>query len=97
MMHVSRGRSRGWGMMFETGHFATLWQNIALAFGLEVDFVPTNWRHGVVPEIVAEKLAADKQLRAFKHHGFWRPMDTLRDKRELESLWHAGDAPWKIW
>ncbi len=44
-----------------------------------------------------EKLAADKQLRAFKHHGFWRPMDTLRDKRELESLWHAGDAPWKIW
>ena len=47
-------------LMFETGHFATLWYNIALAFGLEVDFVPTNWRHGVMPEIVAEKLAEDK-------------------------------------
>ena len=47
-------------LMFETGHFATLWYNIALALGLEVDFVPTNWRHGVMPEIVAEKLAEDK-------------------------------------
>lgn len=47
-------------LMFETGHFATLWYNIALAFGLDVDFVPTNWRHGVMPEIVAEKLAEDK-------------------------------------
>ena len=47
-------------LMFETGHFATLWYNIALALDLEVDFVPTNWRHGVMPEIVAEKLAEDK-------------------------------------
>jgi len=47
-------------LMFETGHFATLWYKIALAFGLEVDLVPTNWRHGVKPEIVAEKLAEDK-------------------------------------
>ena len=53
-------------LMFETGHFATLWYKIALAFGLEVDFVPTNWRHGVKPEIVAEKLAQDKtrQIKA---------------------------------
>jgi len=47
-------------LMFETGHFATLWRKIAAAFDLEVDFVPTNWRHGVKPEVVAEKLAADK-------------------------------------
>jgi alanine-glyoxylate transaminase/serine-glyoxylate transaminase/serine-pyruvate transaminase len=47
-------------LMFETGHFATLWCNIATAFGLEVDFVPTNWRHGVNPEMVREKLANDK-------------------------------------
>ena len=47
-------------LMFETGHFATLWYNIAKAFGLEVDFVPTNWRHGVNPEIVEEKLVADR-------------------------------------
>ena len=47
-------------LMFETGHFATLWYNMAVALGLDVDFVPTNWRHGVKPEIVEEKLSADK-------------------------------------
>jgi len=47
-------------LMFETGHFATLWHNMAVALGLNVDFVPTNWRHGVKPEIVEEKLTADK-------------------------------------
>jgi alanine-glyoxylate transaminase/serine-glyoxylate transaminase/serine-pyruvate transaminase len=46
-------------LMFETGHFATLWRNIATAFGLEVDFVPTNWRHGADPDIVKQKLAED--------------------------------------
>jgi glucose-1-phosphate cytidylyltransferase len=34
---------------------------------------------------------------AFEHHGFWRPMDTLRDKNQLEELWASGAAPWKIW
>lgn len=42
-----------------------------------------------------EMLAADGQMSAFKHSGFWKPMDTLRDKQELESLWEAGNAPWK--
>jgi alanine-glyoxylate transaminase/serine-glyoxylate transaminase/serine-pyruvate transaminase len=50
-------------LMFETGHFATLWRNIAAAFGLEVDFVPTNWRQGVKPEVVEEKLAEDREHR----------------------------------
>lgn len=44
-----------------------------------------------------EKLAADGQLSAFRHAGFWRPMDTLRDMRELEDLWASGRAPWRIW
>jgi len=44
-----------------------------------------------------EKLARDSELVAFKHTGFWQPMDTLRDKNLLESLWHAGKAPWKVW
>jgi glucose-1-phosphate cytidylyltransferase len=44
-----------------------------------------------------EQLTADGQLAAYKHHGYWRPMDTLRDKRDLESLWVQGDAPWKVW
>ncbi|EIM65104.1 MAG: glucose-1-phosphate cytidylyltransferase [Desulfobacter postgatei] len=44
-----------------------------------------------------EKLAAESNLSLFKHDGFWHPMDTLRDKRYLESLWQADKAPWKIW
>lgn len=42
-------------------------------------------------------LAADNQLRAFEHRGFWQPMDTLREKKLLESLWDSGKAPWKVW
>jgi glucose-1-phosphate cytidylyltransferase len=44
-----------------------------------------------------ERLAADQQLMAFRHPGFWQPMDTLREKQFLESLWISGKAPWKIW
>ena len=50
-------------LMFETGHFATLWHNMAVALGLEVDFVPTDWRHGVDPEVVEQKLSEDKEHR----------------------------------
>lgn len=42
-----------------------------------------------------ENLATDGQLIAYKHHGFWHPMDTLRDKMHLEKLWETGQAPWK--
>ena len=44
-----------------------------------------------------ERLAFDKQLMAFRHPGFWQPMDTLREKQLLESLWNNGQAPWKRW
>lgn len=44
-----------------------------------------------------ENLARDGQLMAFEHHGFWQPMDTLRDRMHLEELWATGKAPWKIW
>ncbi len=44
-----------------------------------------------------EKIAREKQLNAFFHEGFWQPMDTLRDKQQLESLWLSGRAPWKVW
>jgi glucose-1-phosphate cytidylyltransferase len=43
------------------------------------------------------QLADDGQLMAFRHDGFWKPMDTLREKQELESLWESGEAPWKVW
>jgi glucose-1-phosphate cytidylyltransferase len=44
-----------------------------------------------------ERLAADGQLMAYQHGGFWQPMDTLREKRILEELWESGSAPWKVW
>lgn len=43
------------------------------------------------------RLAADGQLCAFQHTGFWHAMDTLRDRRHLEALWKSGSAPWKVW
>lgn len=44
-----------------------------------------------------ERLAEEGDLAAFHHHGFWQPMDTLRDKVRLEDLWQSGQAPWKTW
>ena len=44
-----------------------------------------------------ERLAATDALAAYKHRGFWQPMDTLRDKMYLEDLWTSGRAPWKVW
>ena len=44
-----------------------------------------------------QRLIERGQLMAFQHHGFWRPMDTLRDKTLLEDLWNSGQAPWKTW
>lgn len=44
-----------------------------------------------------ENLAKNRQLSAYRHYGFWQPMDTLRDKNTLERLWESGKAPWKVW
>ena len=44
-----------------------------------------------------QQLAADGQLQAYQHRGFWQPMDTLRDRVHLEELWASGKAPWKLW
>ncbi len=44
-----------------------------------------------------ERLAEQGELAAYQHHGFWQPMDTLRDKMNLEDLWQSGAAPWKVW
>ena len=44
-----------------------------------------------------EKLAIEGELMAFKHYGFWHPMDTLRDKKHLEELWNGDSPPWKVW
>lgn len=52
----------------------------------------TTWEHEPL-----ERLAQDGDLAAYQHHGFWQPMDTLRDKIHLEELWQSGQAPWKVW
>jgi glucose-1-phosphate cytidylyltransferase len=44
-----------------------------------------------------ENIASENQMMAFKHAGFWRPMDTLRDKNELNQYWERGEAKWKLW
>ncbi|MEZ0485580.1 glucose-1-phosphate cytidylyltransferase [Fibrella aquatica] len=44
-----------------------------------------------------ETLAAEGEMMAFRHNGFWKPMDTLRDKTELENAWTSGQAEWKVW
>lgn len=44
-----------------------------------------------------ENLAKDGELMAYTHKGFWKCMDTQRDKMQLEEMWHSGDAPWKVW
>ncbi|MGB7444388.1 MAG: glucose-1-phosphate cytidylyltransferase [Coleofasciculaceae cyanobacterium] len=57
-----------------------------------IDGDDTQWEKAPL-----ERLAKDGQLMAYKHNSFWQCMDTLRDKRRLESLWQSGNAPWKIW
>ncbi len=60
-----------------------------------VDYIEndqTIWEAGPL-----ERLAAEGQLAAFEHEGFWQPMDTLRDKNLLEEMWASGQAPWKRW
>jgi len=59
---------------------------------LEADMSNVMWEDEPL-----EKLTNDKQLNAFRHHGFWKPMDALRDKLELENLWQTGQAKWKTW
>ncbi|MBF0419915.1 MAG: glucose-1-phosphate cytidylyltransferase [Magnetococcales bacterium] len=44
-----------------------------------------------------QNLARDGEMMSYKHHGFWKCMDTLRDKKELNELWTSGNAPWKVW
>jgi len=53
---------------------------------------PTFWEREPM-----ERLAREGQLAAYQHHGFWHPMDTLKDRMDLEAVWNSGEAPWKVW
>ena len=51
----------------------------------------------VLEQETLQEVARGRELVAYKHSGFWHPMDTLRDKNYLEELWRNGEAPWKVW
>lgn len=51
----------------------------------------------MLEKVPFEKLAADGQMTAYQHTGFWSPMDTVHDRDYLQQLWSSGEAPWKIW
>ncbi|MFT7035891.1 MAG: glucose-1-phosphate cytidylyltransferase [Cyclobacteriaceae bacterium] len=60
-----------------------------------IDFIDGD--ESVFEKKPMETIAKEGQMKAFNHHDFWKPMDTLRDKQDLESLWASGQAPWKLW
>ena len=57
-----------------------------------IDNDDTSWE-----AVALERLTHEGQLMAYRHEGFWQPMDTLREKQLLDELWHSGRAPWKVW
>jgi glucose-1-phosphate cytidylyltransferase len=60
-------------------------------------FSEIEGEHTVWEQEPLQALASSGELQAYRHHGFWQPMDTLRDKQLLEELWQTGNAPWKTW
>ncbi|MBR3654832.1 MAG: glucose-1-phosphate cytidylyltransferase [Elusimicrobia bacterium] len=61
------------------------------------NYIPDNDDNIIFERAPLENLAKDNQLNAFKHFGFWKPMDTLREKEELTDMWQKGTAPWSVW
>ena len=82
-----REKPKGDGGMINGGFFVLSPKVIEYIAGDEI-----LWEQGPL-----ELLAKEGGLAAFQHHGFWQPMDTLRDKQHLEELWQSGRAPWKVW
>ena len=60
-----------------------------------LDYIPGD--QAPFEQIPMERLTAEGQLMAYRHDGYWQPMDTLRERNLLESLWRTGHAPWKVW
>jgi glucose-1-phosphate cytidylyltransferase len=87
LVHSFKEKPKGDGAMINGGFFVL---NPSVLRYLKDD--ATSWEL----EPLAG-LADDGQLMAYEHHGFWQPMDTLRDKHLLEDLWASGKAPWKMW
>ena len=60
------------------------------------DYIPRE-KQAILEREPLEALAREGKLGAYKHYGFWKSMDTLRDKNELTQIWTNGDAPWALW
>ncbi len=80
-------KPRGDGAWVNGGYFV-----LSPQVGRYIEGDSTTWEQEPI-----EGLVRDGELRAFKHDGFWRAMDTLRDRNHLEELWRSGNAPWRIW
>ncbi|SJN57329.1 Glucose-1-phosphate cytidylyltransferase [Vibrio ruber DSM 16370] len=80
-------KPKGDGAMINGGFFVLSPKVIDL-----IDDDQTTWEQNPL-----NQLAADGELMAYRHDGFWQPMDTLRDKMKLEELWETRQAPWKLW
>ena len=86
-VHSFQEKPKGDGGMINGGFFV-----LAPSVLDYIDGDSCIWERGPL-----ETLAQEGQLSAFEHPGFWQPMDTLRDKTQLEELWQSGQAPWKVW
>ncbi len=86
-INAFKEKPKGDGSMINGGFFVLSPKVIDL-----IDNDQTVWEREPL-----ELLAKSNQLKAYKHDGFWQPMDTLRDKTHLEELWQSGQAPWKVW
>ncbi len=94
-------------LSLDEAHKVTAFQEKPLGDGSWINGGFFVFEPGVLKRIEGEKtvlekeplegLSRDRELVAFKHSGFWQPMDTLRDKTQLEDLWNSGRAPWKLW
>lgn len=61
------------------------------------DYIPEGSDNVIFERTPLENIAKDGQMHAFRHRGFWKPMDTMRDCSELNEMWDNGSAPWKVW
>lgn len=87
--HVNsfKEKPKGDGGMINGGYFV-----LSPKVLQRIDGDPTVWEQEPL-----NKLAAEGQLMAYRHEGFWLPMDTIRDKNDLQQMWESGKAPWKVW
>ena len=61
------------------------------------DYIPENDDTAIFERTPLERIAGDGKMHAYRHTGFWKPMDTLRDNTELNEMWDRNHAPWKVW